>query len=233
MNKNRSRKPLVLLAASLALAAPALSHAQQSPWYVGAALGQSKASSDLVRDRESNIAPGTPSTLSTSSDLKDTAGKLWVGYQALPWLAIEGGYSDLGKQKIATDYVLNFGGTVSTGTVTTDRKIDGWGLDLVASAEVTPGLKLFGKLGAFRADVTTDTRVSNGGSFQTPIGDFLSASDTETVVKYGLGADYAFTKNVSARLEWERLPKLGSAGSAARTGEADQDTFWLGVNYRF
>jgi len=233
MNEIRSRKPLALLAASLALTAPALSHAQQSPWYVGAALGQSKASSDLVRDRESNIAPGTPSTLATSSDLKDTAGKLWVGYQALPWLAIEGGYADLGKQRITTDYILNFGGTVSTGTVTTDRKIDGWGLDLVASAEVTTGLRLFGKLGAFRADITTGTRVSNGGSFQNQIGDFLSAGDSETVVKYGLGAQYAFTKNVSARLEWERLPKLGEPGSAAKTGEADQDTFWLGVNYRF
>lgn len=233
MNKNPSRQPLALLAISLALAAPAVSHAQQSPWYVGAALGQSKASSDLTRDRESNIAPGTPSTFATSSDLKDTAGKLWVGYQALPWLAIEGGYADLGKQKIATDYVLNFGGVVSPGTVTTDRKIDGWGLDLVAGGEVAPGLRLFGKLGAFRADVTTDTRVSNGGSFQNPIGDFLSASDTETVVKYGLGADYAFTKNVSGRLEWERLPKLGKAGSATTTGEADQDSLWLGVNYRF
>ncbi len=233
MKMHPARQPLALLAASLALALPTLAQAQQPTWYVGAALGQSKASSDLVRDREANIAPGTPSTFATSSDLKDTAGKLWVGYQALPWLAIEAGYADLGKQKIATDYVLNFGGIVSTGTVTTDRKIDGWGADLVASFMPTPTLALFGKVGAFRADVTTDTRVSNGGSFQNPIGDALSASSTETVLKYGLGADYSFTRNVSARLEWERLPKLGKAGSAATTGEADQDTFWLGVNYRF
>ena len=45
--------------------------------------------------------------------------------------------------------------------------------------------------------------------------------------------DGPVTNHVSARLEWERLPKIGQAGSAATTGEADQDSFWLGVNYRF
>jgi opacity protein-like surface antigen len=218
------------LAAALATAFAA--HAQ-TPFYVGAAIGQSKASSDLVRDRESNIAPGTPSTLATSSDLKDTVGKAWVGWQALPWLALEAGYADHGSQRIGTDYILNFGGIVSTGTVTTEREVKGWGADAVASFMPTPTLKLFGKVCAFRAEITTETRVSNGGSFQNPIGDSLSASKTETVVKYGLGADYAFTNHVSARLEWERLPKIGQSGSAATTGEADQDSFWLGVNYRF
>lgn len=219
-----------VLAATLATAFAA--HAQ-TPFYVGAAIGQSKASSDLVRDREANIAPGTPSTLATSSDLKDTVGKVWAGWQALPWLALEAGYADHGSQKIGTDYILNFGGIVSTGTVTTDREVKGWGADLVASFMPTPALKVFGKVGAFRADIRTETRVSNGGSFQNPIGDSLAASKTETVVKYGLGADYAFTNHVSMRLEWERLPKIGQAGSAATTGEADQDSFWLGVNYRF
>ena len=226
-------RPIALLALPLALAAPALAAAQASPWTVGAAIGQSKASSALVRDRESNIAPGTPSTLSTSSDLKDTAGKLWIGYRVLPWLAVEAGYADFGRQRVGTDYILNFGGIVSTGTVTTQRKIDGWGVDLVAGTAVTPALRLFGKVGAFRADISTETRVSNGGSFQNPIGDSLAASGSETVVKVGLGADYALSRQVSARLEWERLPKIGRGGSAATTGEADQDSFWLGVSYRF
>jgi opacity protein-like surface antigen len=225
-------KRLLPILLAVALASAFAAHAQTTPFYVGAAIGQSKASSDLVRDRESNIAPGTPSTLATSADLKDTVGKVWVGWQALSWLAVEAGYADHGSQKIATDYILNFGGIVSTGTVTTDREVKGWGADLVASFMPMPTLKLFGKVGAFRADISTETRVSNGGSFQNPIGDALVASKTETVVKYGLGADYSFTKNVSARLEWERLPKIGQSGSAATTGEADQDSFWLGVNYR-
>lgn len=233
MNPNAARPPLAPALLCLALAAPATAFAQQTSFYVGAAVGSSKASSDLVRDRESNIAPGTPSTLATSSDLKDTVGKLWVGYQPLPWLAIEAGYADHGSQKIATDYILNFGGVVSTGTVTTDRQFDGWGLDLVAGTEVVPNVRLFGKVGAFRADVTTETRVSNGGSFQTPIGDTLSVSEKHTVTKLGFGASYAFTKQLAARLEWERLLDVGRAGSATTTGEADQDSFWLGVTYRF
>ena len=94
-------------------------------------------------------------------------------------------------------------------------------------------MRLFGKVGAFRADVTTETRVSNGGSFQTPIGDVLSVSEKHTVTKFGLGAGYAFTKQLAARLEWERLVDVGRAGSATTTGEADQDSFWLGVTYRF
>ena len=89
-------KRILPCALAAALATAFAAHAQ-TPFYVGAAIGSSKASSDLVRDRESNIAPGTPSTLATSSDLKDTVGKIWLGWQALPWLAVEAGYADHGS----------------------------------------------------------------------------------------------------------------------------------------
>jgi opacity protein-like surface antigen len=121
--------------------------------------------------------------------------------------------------------------------VHTDRKVEGYGVDLLAGWEAAPGLALFGKVGAFRADVTTDTTISGDTRFAdgTP-GISRSVSGSETVVKYGLGAQYAFSRNFSARLEWERLPDLGKRlepGATGSTGEATHDAVWLAIVFRF
>jgi len=222
-----------LLAALLA-AVPAA--AQTSPWYVGAAAGQSKADASLASDREATIGSGSEPNMQTSSDLKDTSGKFFAGYRLSPIFAVEAHWTSLGKQRIDNAFDVPFGQT-GRGAVHTDRKVDGYGVDLLAGWEATPGLTLFGKLGAFRADVTTDTTISGDTRFAdgTP-GTFRSVSGNETVVKYGLGAQYAFSPNLSGRLEWERLPDVGKkleTGATNSTGEAAHDAVWLGIVFRF
>jgi OOP family OmpA-OmpF porin len=221
-----------LIAALLALPAAA----QTSPWYLGAAAGQSKASSALVSDREATIGNGNEPNMQTSSDLKDTAGKVFGGYRLTPVFAVEANWTSLGKQRIENTFDVPFGQT-GKGGVLTDRKVDGFGLDLVAGWEASPGLSLFGRVGAFRADVTTDTTISGDTRFADGTeGNFRSVSQDETVLKAGLGAQYAFTRNLAARLEWERFFDVGkrlTPESRGNTGEADHDAWWLGVVFRF
>lgn len=227
---------LVLPFAVAGLVAATGASAQASPWYAGAAIGQSKAAGSLIADREATIGGGNEPNLQTTSDLKDTSGKLFAGYRLSPLLALEAHYSRLGKQRIDNTFDVPFGQT-GRGGVSTQREVDGFGLDLVAGWEATPGLTLFGKVGAFRGKVRTDTTLSGDTRFadDTP-GTFRRVSASETVVKYGVGAEYAFTPRIAGRLEWERLPDLGERlepQSSGRPGEATHDAVWLGVVYRF
>lgn len=221
-----------LLATFLALPAAA----QTSPWYVGAAAGQSRAASTLVTDREAAIGNGNEPNMRTSSGLKDTAGKFFGGYRLSPVFAIEAHWTSLGEQRIENTFDVPFGLT-GKGGVRTDREVEGFGLDLVAGWEVAPGLSLFGRVGGFRADVTTDSTISGDTSFADGTeGSFRSVSRNETVLKAGLGAEYAFTRNLAARLEWERFVDVGkrlTPESRSNTGEADHDAWWLGVVFRF
>lgn len=229
-----ARIPALVAALAATLALPAA--AQASPWYLGAAAGQSKAGSSLVSDREATIGDGNQPNMQTSSDLKDSAEKVFAGYRLSPNFAMEAHWTSLGKQSIDNAFDVPFGQT-GRGAVRTDRKVEGYGLDLLAGWEAVPGLALFGKLGAFRADVQTDTTISGDTRFADGTeGTFRSVSRKETVMKVGLGAEYAFSRNLSGRLEWERIPDLGKkleSSTTNVTGEATQDSWWLGIIFRF
>ena len=221
-----------LLAALLALPAAA----QQTPWYVGVAAGQSRAGNALVRDREATIAISDAPGMQSSADLKDNVAKVFLGYRLSPVFALEAHWSDLGEQRIDTAFDVPFGLTGRGGVITT-REMKGWGLDLLAGTEVLPGLAIHAKVGAFRAQGESTSTISGDTVFGdgTP-GNFRSKSANETVLKVGLGAQYAFTEKLSARLEWERFPDLGTKlepGNTNATGEADHDAWWLGIVFRF
>jgi opacity protein-like surface antigen len=100
-----------------------------------------------------------------------------------------------------------------------------------------PDLSLSGRAGAFRAEITTDTTISGDTRFaDSTEGSFRSVSQDETVLEAGLGAGYAFTRNLAARLEWERYFDVGKRAtpeSRGNTGEADHDAWWPGVVFRF
>src|SRR5688572_30252478 len=81
-----------LVAAALIL--PAAAHAQppgERGWYVGISLGSATASFD----KELTEITGVTAS-SISSDDESGYGKIYVGYQILPWFAVEGGFSNLG-----------------------------------------------------------------------------------------------------------------------------------------
>ena len=85
------RIALSVLAVSAAVSAPAF--AQTTPWYAGVSAGQSKLKDVNANDfRATGVA-----TNNVSIDDSDNAYKLFAGYKFNKNLAVEGGYTDLGK----------------------------------------------------------------------------------------------------------------------------------------
>jgi len=229
-----NKKTTTLIA--LALAATALpAAAQQTPWYGAFSAGQAKTDHEFVTNRESGIGP--PATnVSTSFDDKDTAWKATLGYRFHPMFALEVNYADYGSIRSDTSFLVP-GGLTGVGGVSIDREVKGFGIDGLVSAPLGDRFSVFGRVGAFRAETRANARISGDTFFNdgTP-GTERSSKTTETVLKYGVGVDWHFMANISARLEYERVDRVGKKfepGVSGTTGEAAIDTLLLGVVYRF
>ena len=85
---------LGLLALTI-IAAP-LASAQDSGWYLGANVGQSKSKIDDGQITNSLLSGGLVTTSISDRD-HDTGFKVFGGYQFNKYFAFEGGYFDLGK----------------------------------------------------------------------------------------------------------------------------------------
>jgi OOP family OmpA-OmpF porin len=189
----------VVLAAALTAAAPA--PAQDTGFYAGGALGQAKA-----KDFCSQITAGG---FVGGCDDKDTAWKIFGGYQLNPNLGVELGYVDLG------DFTAN--GTVLGAPVSASAEAKGFELVGVGSLPFTQQLSGYAKAGAFRWDVDTRTTVG-------------SAGDKGTDFTYGLGLKYDFTRNIAGRLEFQRYNNVGETST---TGQSDVNLWTAGVMFKF
>jgi OmpA-OmpF porin, OOP family len=155
-------------AAATAFAGSAL--AQESAWYLGGSIGQSKAK-DACSDLSSNV----------SCDDKDTAWKIFGGYQFNRYIAAEVAYTDLGKVK------------ASGPTVSAEVKSNAWELVGVGSYPIgASGFAPYAKLGVYRGE----SKLSSSSG--------VSDKDTSNDWTAGLGVRYDITKNVAVRAEWQR-----------------------------
>lgn len=179
-------------AAGLLLGAQA--HAQP---YIGGSFGQS--------DIDDDIAAGLID--SGSVDGKDTAFKIFGGYQLTPNFAIEGAYADLGE----ATYSGTFGGAPVTGGKV---EVSGFNVSAVGILPLAHRFSLFGKLGLFVWDAEASD-VTGGVPF--------SAKADGTDLSFGLGGAYQLTQNLSLRAEWERF----------KLDNVDADMLSVGVAFRF
>jgi OmpA-OmpF porin, OOP family len=189
---NAKIKPFIT-AALLALgfaSTPVLS--QDAGWYGGFGLGQ--GSHDV-------ICIGA-----TTCDDKDTAWKIFGGYQFNKNVGVEGGYTSLGKATI--------GDAVSTTTF----KVKGFELLAVGTLPLNQQFDFYGKAGFFRWKLDVSDNV------------FGSISESGTDITYGLGVKYSFSKTVAARLEWQRYNNVGNEST---TGTSDSDFVGVGLVFRF
>jgi len=186
----------VLGLAGAALAFPAAAQ-MRSPSlnsaYVGANIGQSKYHIDC--------GP-------LSCDDKDTAFKLFAGYQFHPNFAAEFGYTDLGKAKV-------------TGPGGTDEfAATEWELSALGMWPVMPTLQLFGRLGLYYGE----------GKLSGPD----QGTKKSSGVTFGLGGEWDFTRNIGARLEWQRFSKVKFRNDLnGAEDKGDVDNLSIGIVYRF
>jgi OmpA-OmpF porin, OOP family len=162
---------VVVSSASFAQAKPA---PDDRGFYVGASVGQSTADCDIP-----------------SCDDKDTAYRVFGGYQFSRNLAIEGGYSPLGE-------VSGAGATLEANA---------WDLVGVGIYPINPQFSVYGKLGFYNAEVKA--------------GGIISGKKTTTDLTYGLGGQFNFARNLGLRLEWQRYSGVEAPSSAGGDSDID------------
>jgi opacity protein-like surface antigen len=221
-----------LLLSVAAVAAPV--SAQVTPWYIGIAAGESRTSDDLVANRESTITNAV--SLQTDFDSRDLAFKATVGYRFFPWLSVEADYTDLGKHRLVTDALG--GNPVLPARLTLEREVSGFGVDAVFMAPVAARWKVFGRVGAFHAKLDARQALEDNIVFTNgdPSERERSASQSETVLRWGAGMQWELNDCSLLRLEWTRHEDIGKAfqvGGSGTTGEAATDAGFVGFYYRF
>lgn len=162
--------------------ASALAQAQDSGFYLGGALGQSKFK---------DWCTGASATaFFNSCDDKDTAWKLLGGYRFNRYVAVEGSYIDWGE--------VTANVTVSGTRAEVAAKQHSYGLAAVGTLPLGERFELFGKAGFLMTEQET-RRITPSPS---------TVNREESELHYGLGAKYLFTKNWVLRGEWEKTDKL-------------------------
>lgn len=213
LNTLKLRKVTGLLLLAMAISPFAM--ADDFGWYVGAGAGQSV--SDLDDEKMANSALNTGfSTNAFSSDERDMGYKLFSGYQFNRYLAVEGGYFNLGK----FDFHSN---TLPAGTLRGDLELQGLNLDVVGMLPFTTKLSAFGRVGVTRVE-------ANDSFLATAPATVTSSSNThrENSYKFGAGLQYALSDSVAVRAEAERY-RINDA----RGGDGDVDLYSVGILYRF
>ncbi len=202
------KRLIVTTALATLVASPAF--AQSYPgvpdegFYLGAGIGQSKLDNDTL-DWLGSIGANT--------DDKDTAYKVFAGYQFNPNFAVEASYLDFG------DYTAS----ASDGADSANIKlgVDGFGFALVGKLPIDGGFSVFGKLGLIAWDASlSGSATIDGVTYRD------TAGDSGTDPFYGAGVEYVIDQ-VMVRAEFERYD-LSDSGE-----DFTIDMISASVGYRF
>lgn len=185
-------------------------------WYIGGNIGQSRANIDDARITAQLQGAGL-ATSSISDDHTDTAYKLFGGYQLNKNFALEGGYFKLGQ----------FGYTATTipaGTKSGNIKLQGLNVDAVGMLPLADKFSVFGRLGLQYAEAKDN--FSSTGAVPVPANP--NPGKNAANYKAGMGLQYDFTESLGMRAEAERYRIDDAVGS-----KGDINMYSLGLIYRF
>jgi len=155
--------------------------AAQAQFYLGGGGGQSKFH-DLDEVRAACVTVGA----TCSVDDTDTGLKLFAGYRFGDYMALEGGYIDLGES--AADAVVPV-------TATAALTAQGGYVSILPQIPVGTVGTIFGRIGL--SAVEAELTASGGGE------SFKDSSGAAGLV-FGVGGEVHLTPQVSIRGEWER-----------------------------
>lgn len=198
--------------AGCAVIASPFAWADDSGWYVGGNVGQSRAKIDDARIAAHLTGTGL---VSITDDSRDVGYKLFGGYRINRHFAVETGYFDLGQ----------FGFTATTalpGTLTGNIRLKGINIDTVGILPMTENFSVFGRIGLNYAE----TKDSFSGTVGVPMNP--NPVKREANYKMGLGLQYGFTESLALRAEAERYRINDAVGN-----RGDIDLFSLGLIYQF
>lgn len=163
------------------LAAMAFSPAGYGQFYIGGSAGQAEYQ-DI--DQVETACAGVGAACTT--DETDSAFKLFAGYRFARYLAVEGGYIDLGEAVADAAAPLAAAATLSA---------QGGFLSLLPQIPIGSMGSIFGRVGLSAVDA--ELVVASGGATATD-------SSGAAALVLGFGAEIHLTEAVSVRGEWER-----------------------------
>jgi len=200
----------------IAVLSSASAASQDSFWYIGGNVGQSRAKIDDARINAQLLAAGrTP--ISIVNDERNTAFKLLGGYQFNKNFAVEGGYFNLGQFGYAAT-------TAPAGTLNGTIKLQGLNLDLVGLWPMSEKFSALGRVGMNYAQAKDN--FTSTGAVATP----TTPNPSKNALNYkaGLGLQYDFSHAVAMRVEAERYRIDDAVGR-----KGDVNLYSLGLIYRF
>jgi OOP family OmpA-OmpF porin len=185
----------ICLSAAIAAAALSVVPVQAQSWYFGFGVGSgnlNKSGQDLT---------GLPNASVEDNDTTYTAR---LGYRFNPFLAIEGGYYDLGH--------YNFSSTVGSTVISGSAKAKSFGLSAVGIVPLGRQFEAYGRLGIESSELKANANTT-----------LLTASDSDrqTGATYGVGARWKFTPTVGLFAEWMKNDKI------------EVDSYFAGIDFRF
>lgn len=202
------------LVALAAIATP-FAMADDSGWYGGANIGQSRSTIDDARISSGLLGSGLTTTSITDDD-SDRGYKIFGGYQFNKNFALEGGYFDLGQ--------FGFNAiTTPAGTLSGNIRLKGLNLDAVGTLPITEKFSAFGRVGVNYAQATDSFSGTGAVGAPNP-----NPSQREANLKLGVGLQYAFTESLAMRAELERYRINDAVGN-----KGDIDLVSVGLVYRF
>jgi len=191
-------------------------NAADNGFYIEGGVGQSKANLDV------------PAGFTV--DNKDTTSLVGVGYKINKYIAIEGGYRDLGKATASASGT--FTGTYkgspysATGVISGSADADGLYIGPVFTFPVNPQFEVLARVGLLDWSVKQNLSATGTLTYQGTTyagGVTASQKDSGTDAYYGIGAAYNVTKNVGMSINYTRFKVLST----------DVDTWDVRLKYSF
>lgn len=186
------------LVAALGIAAATFAVPASAQWYVGGGLGQSEFKGDLT-------CSSVPVPPGFTCDDKDTAFKVFGGYQINRNFAAELTYQDFGEVKAS-----GFG----TNATLKSHAFDVSALGMLPFGGQFAG---YGRLGVYFANTDFDSSVG------------INASESNTGLTYGIGLQWDPIRNLGVRIEYQVYNDVGGGD----IGKGDINVLGLSAFYRF
>jgi len=197
------KKTTIALAVAIASLATA---AQAAPADGSVYFGLKAGWSDFYKVHDRNNPSITDGTDTSDSRV---GGGAYLGYQANPYLAFEGGYDWLGKVKYKNNPNVS------------EFRAQGVSTVVKLSYPITEAFDIYKRLGAFIYH--SNVKLPNG----------VKPGNTSVAPLFAGGLQYNFNEDVSARLDYQWVNKMKSGSDAPGDFRVNNGLLSLGVSYNF
>jgi OOP family OmpA-OmpF porin len=218
--------------AALCAAQPALA-VDKTGFYVGFDIANANYDIDagtfdfILSDLGDLLAEEGLDIVNPDSELDDSDSSygLFVGYRFMPYLAVEGGYIDLGTAGYQATAEVTDGEITAPLAISGDISSSGFQLSALGIWPIGESFEAYGRAGFYFGDTDIDLNVSVDGE-----GESFNEEEGETEFLWGIGGAWNFSDAWAVRLEYGQVMDVGDE---ELTGEYDVDRWSLGVTWTF